>query len=314
MKILLTSTSFQDTPGKHQKLLYEQNFEIDTKRGPLKEKELLPIIDQYDGIICSDDEYTEAVIKEGAGGRLKVISKYGVGLDKIDLDAAKKYGIKVTNCPGVNQVSVAEHVIALMLIFYRNVHLEYNITKAGGWKRYVGHEVRGKTISILGMGSVGKETAKLSRALGLKVKAFDKYMDQDFAIENDIIVSNSVEELLDDADILSLHLPLNEETKGIVALELLESTRCMNLLVINTARAELIEFESIKQGIQKGLLCGYCTDVVDEEPMNPDNPLIDLEGVIITPHIGSRTFQSVERQGILAVQNLINTLSRRKNK
>ncbi|MGM0582631.1 MAG: phosphoglycerate dehydrogenase [Bacteroidota bacterium] len=308
MKILLTTTSFQDTPGKHHDLLEEQGFDIDKERGPLKEEELLPIIDKYDGVICSDDEYTEAVIRKGAESRLKIISKYGVGLDQIDLEAAEKYGVRVTNCPGVNQVSVAEHVLALTLSFYRNVHLEYNITRQGKWDRYVGHELRGKTIGILGLGSVGKETAKVTKALGLNVKAFDKFMDYDFAEELDIKVAETLEDLLDNIDILSLHLPLNDETKKIITLDLLKSASVKDLLIVNTARAELIEFDAIENGLQKGILTGYCTDVMDEEPMPSDHPLKDFDDVLITPHIGSRTYQSVERQGIMAVNNLIEYL------
>ncbi|WP_445665612.1 phosphoglycerate dehydrogenase [Fodinibius sp. AD559] len=305
MKILLTTTSFQDTPGKHHDLLDEQDFEIDKERGPLKEEELLPIIDQYDGVICSDDEYTEAVIRKGAESRLKIISKYGVGLDQIDLDAAEKYGVKVTNCPGVNQVSVAEHVLALTLSFYRNIHLEYNITKQGKWDRYVGDELRGKTIGILGLGSVGKETAKIMGALGLKAKAYDKFMDYDFAEEHDIEVAETLEELLDNIDILSLHLPLNDETRGMITLNLLKRTEVKDVLIVNTARAELIEFDAIEKGLQEGILAGYCTDVMDEEPMPSDHPLKDMDNVLITPHIGSRTYQSVERQGRMAINNLL---------
>ena len=113
MKILLTSTSFQDTPGPHHELLNSQGFTIDVLRGPLKEDVLLPIIANYDAVICGDDEYTEDVLYKGIKGKLKYISKYGVGLDKINLVAAKKMGISVTNCPGVNQISVAEHVWVL---------------------------------------------------------------------------------------------------------------------------------------------------------------------------------------------------------
>lgn len=313
MKILLTTTSFQDTPGKHQSLLYSQNFDIDKRRGPLKEKELLPIIDRYDGVICSDDEYTEKVIATGAKGKLKIISKYGVGLDQIDLSAAEKYGVEVTNCPGVNQVSVAEHVLALIFSFFRNIHLEYNITKAGKWKRLVGHEVRGKKMAVLGMGSVGKETAKISKSLGLSVKVYDKLIDRNFAEKNNIKIVESVEELLNGADILSLHLPLTEETDGIINLDLLNKCDIKDLLIINTARANLVEFDTIVEGLEKGLLIGYCTDVMDVEPMPPNHPLKELDNVIITPHIGSRTFQSVERQGMMAVENLLNFFANLRN-
>lgn len=117
MKILLTTTSFQDTPGKHHDLLSAQNWDIDYLRGPIEESVLLPIIHKYDGVICGDDEYTREVIKAGKEGNLKVLSKYGVGLDRIDLKAAKEFNIKVTNVPGINHVSVAEHVLALLFSF-----------------------------------------------------------------------------------------------------------------------------------------------------------------------------------------------------
>ncbi|GAL65304.1 D-3-phosphoglycerate dehydrogenase [Jejuia pallidilutea] len=163
MKVLLTTTSFQDTPGVHQDLLYSQGFKVDTLRGPILEEELLPIIQNYDAVICGDDEYTEAVIKKGVEGNLKFISKYGVGLDRIDLEAAKKYNVPVTNCPAVNQVSVSEHVLALLFTFERNIHLQYNSVQSGSWKRWIGHEIEGKTIGIIGLGAVGKELAKSRR-------------------------------------------------------------------------------------------------------------------------------------------------------
>jgi len=178
MKVLVTTTSFQDTPGRHQKLLYSQGFEIDTMRGPLLEAELLPIIQNYDAVICGDDEYSEGVIKKGVEGSLKFISKYGVGLDRIDLDAAKKFGVPVTNCPAVNQVSVSEHVLALLLTFERNIHLQHNSVQQGSWKRLVGNEIQGQTIGIIGLGSVGKELAIKASALGMKVLGFDLKKDK----------------------------------------------------------------------------------------------------------------------------------------
>ena len=131
---------------------------------------ILPIIDQYDAVICGDDEYTEAVILRGAQGSLKYISKYGVGLDKIELEVAKKYNIPVTNCPGINYTSVAEHVLALLFTFEKNVHLQYNSTRQGSWKRWVGHEISGKTIGIIGLGAIGKELTKKSLASSWRLR------------------------------------------------------------------------------------------------------------------------------------------------
>jgi D-3-phosphoglycerate dehydrogenase len=310
MKILLTSTSFQDTPGAHQDLLHSQGFEVDTVRGPIPEEELLPIIADYDAVICGDDEYTSTVIQKGKTGQLKYICKYGVGLDKIDLDAAKEYGIPVTNCPGVNQVSVAEHVFAMLLCFSRNVHLEHNITQAGGWFRHVGNEIHGKTLAIFGLGSVGKEVAKRGKCFGLKVKVFDKFLDKDFVKQYDLEVCHTVEELIQDSDIISMHAPLTPETKHTISKKRIEQYAKKGLIIINTARALLVEFAALESGLVDGTIGGYLTDVLEIEPMIENHPLTKLPNVIITPHIGSRTYQSVARQGSMAVQNLLDLIAK----
>jgi D-3-phosphoglycerate dehydrogenase / 2-oxoglutarate reductase len=308
MKILLTSTSFQDTPGIHQKKLYGAKLIVDTLRGPLKEEVLLPIIDKYDGIICGDDEITRNVIKKGIEGNLKIISKYGVGLDKIDLIAAKELKMPVTNCPGVNHITVAEHVIALLFSYYKNIHLEFNITKEGGWKRLVGHEVFGKKIGIAGLGKIGKEVAVRAKALGLIVSVYDPYPDTDFIESQNIILANDMEELVTDVDILSLNLPLTNKTKGIVNEELLlNASRA--LVIVNTSRALIIDQISLIKFLEEKKIKAYLTDVLEEEPMIRNHPLLTFDNVLITPHIGSRTYESVQRQGMMAVDNLFNELN-----
>lgn len=312
MKILLTSTSFQDTPGSHQDLLYSQGFTIETLRGPISESELLPVIAEYDAVICGDDDYTEAVIAKGRAGKLRSINKYGVGLDRIDLEAAKKYNIPVTNCPGVNQISVAEHVFALLLSFSRNVHLEYNITKAGGWKRYVGNEIYGKTIGILGLGAVGKEVAKRANLFGLKVKSLDPNIDTDFTDKWDITICKNIEELVKDTDIISLHTPLIPATQGIISTKLIKNTAQKGIIIINTARALLVEQDGLHWGLENGVIGGYLTDVMEIEPMPSNHWLKNMDNVIITPHIGSRTYQSVQRQGTMAVENMLRVMNKTK--
>lgn len=306
MKILLTSTSFQDTPGNHQELLNKQNFEIDKLRGPIPEKELLPIIQNYDAVICGDDEYTDDVIKKGVEGRLKYISKYGVGLDKIDLVAAKKYNVPVTNCPGVNQASVSEHVLALLFAFEKNVHLQYNSTKEGSWKRLTGNEIANKTMGVIGLGAVGKELAKKSIALGMKVIAFDINKDEEFLENNEEVnFVDSLEALYATADIISLHLPHTAKTERMINKEVIFDKLKRKPIIINTSRGKLVDSNAIIEGIDKGGIRGYLTDVLDQEPMIDTEILKGIDNVIITPHVGSRTFQSVERQGTMAVENLI---------
>lgn len=306
MKILLTTTSFQDTPGKHQELLFTQGYSIDTMRGPILEDELLPIIQNYDAVICGDDEYTEAVIKKGAEGKLKYISKYGVGLDRVDLLAAKKYNVTVTNCPAVNQVSVAEHVIGLLFTFEKNIHLQYNSVQKGSWKRWIGHEVHGKTIGIIGLGAVGIELAKKCDALGLRVIGYDLKKPENFLKKyTNINFTNSLELVYSKSDIISLHVPHTPLTEKIINKDVLFNKLKCKPVIINTARGKLVDSNAIISALRENKIRGYLTDVLANEPILENEELTNVDNIIITPHVGSRTYQSVEKQGLMAVNNLI---------
>lgn len=309
MKILLTTTSFQDTPGNHQDLLNEQKWDIDYLRGPVNERVLLPIIHKYDGIICGDDEYSREVLIAGKKGKLKVLSKYGVGLDRIDIEAAKELGIIVTNCPGVNQVSVAEHVLALLFTFEKNVHLQYNSTKEGSWRRWVGNEIQGRTIGVIGLGSVGKELVKKTLALGLNVIGFDLIKNEDFIAKfPEMKFTDDINSIYESSDIISLHIPHTLLSNKMINSDVIKNKLKKSPIIINTSRGMLIDVDDVIEGLSNGNIKGYLTDVLAQEPINVGEKLKGLENVIITPHVGSRTFQSVVRQGSMAVNNLIDNL------
>ena len=243
---------------------------------------------------------------KGKSGRLKYISKYGVGSDKVDLIAAKELGIPVTNCPGVNQISVAEHVLALLFSFEKNIHLQYQSTREGIWKRLTGNEIFGKTIGIIGLGAIGKELAKRSSALGLNVMTHDIVKDESFLNDhNKVLFVDDINQIYSGADIISLHIPHNTTTERIINTQVIEEKLKKNPIIINTSRGMLIDTEAMIAGLKKGKVRGYLTDVLITEPMTHDEKLKGLDNVIITPHIGSRTYQSVERQGLMAVKNLI---------
>ncbi len=304
MKILLTTTSFQDTPGKHHDMLSETGYIVERLRGPVKEDVLLPIIANYDGVICGDDEFTRKVLESGKRGKLKVISKYGVGLDKIDLTSAKELEIPVFNTPGVNHTTVAEHALALILTYLKNIHLEYNITKEGHWKRLIGTELYGKKIGILGLGKIGKELAKRLSVFGVALFTYDITYDDQVIQEFSIKKVDSIEELVLNVDILSIHMPLSSATKHCIGSKIIKEIQ-KNLIIVNTSRSLIIDPKSLIIGLKSNKISAYLTDVMDEEPMDNNHPLKDLPNVIITPHIGSRTYESVERQGSMAVNNLI---------
>lgn len=302
-RILLTTTSFQDNPGKHHEMLDQQGFEIVRARGPLPEEEMLKLVGDFDGIICGDDAYTRPVL-EKCLPRLRVLSKYGIGLDKIDLPAATDLKIPVTNCPGVNHTTVAEHAMALMLAMFRHVPEENNFVHQGNWKRLTGHEVMGKVLGIIGLGRIGKEVAKRARAFGMEVVAYDLVWDEDFAREYQISKRATPEEVLSVAEVLSMHMNLSDQTRGFLNTERLELLP-QGAYVVNTSRGALIDQQAVADAVKSGRLAGYAADVVEPEPIAPDNPLIGVPGIVLTPHIGSRTYESVVRQACMAVENLV---------
>ena len=306
MKILLTTTSFQDTPGKHHDLLNSQNWDIDYLRGPVDEDILLPIIHKYDGVICGDDEYTREVIKRGKKGKLRVLSKYGVGLDKVDLKAAEEFCVKVTNVPGINQVSVSEHVLALLFTFSKNIHLQYNSVQQGSWKRSVGFEIQGKTLGVIGLGAVGKELAKKASALGMNVLAYDIVEDQEFLEKfPEINFTSNVDDIYNKCDVISLHIPLNNHTQYFIDDIVITSKLKKQPIIINTARGKLVDSTAIINGINNKLIRGYLCDVLENEPIKDSEIMLGISNIIITPHVGSRTQENVQNQGIMSIENLI---------
>jgi len=308
MKILITSTSFQDTPGKHKDVIKNSGYEIDTLRGPVTKDVLLPIIHKYDGVICGDDEYTSEVLDLGRKGHLKVLSKYGIGLDKIDLVHAKKIGISVFNTPGVNSEAVAEHVFALLLSFEKNIIKENSIVQKNKWHRLIGRELFNKKIMVFGLGSVGKEVAKRATAFGMKVYGYDVLEDKTFTRNYKVNFINNYKEILNDIDYISLNAPLNNETRSIVNKDFLDLCK-KDLVLLNTARAELIDMNILIEHLNSEKIRGYLTDVLEKEPIIDNHPLLNRKNVLITPHIGSRNYETVVRQGLKSVDNIINFLN-----
>jgi phosphoglycerate dehydrogenase-like enzyme len=302
MKILLTTTSFQDTPGIHHEMLSAAGYEVVRERGPLSEARMLELAGGFDAYLCGDDALTRAVIARSLP-RLKVISKYGIGLDKIDVRAATELGVPVLFTPGVNHTTVAEHAFALMLAVARNLVAEANHTAAGRWTRITGRELCGKTLLIAGFGRIGKEVGVRAKAFGLEVLAFDTYWDEAFARAHGIGRVVKLDDALGRSDIITLHTSLTPETRHLINARNLPLVK-RGAMIINTARGELVELAPLVAALKEGRLLAYAADVLDQEPPAADYPLLSLPNVLITPHIGSRTFESVQRQASCAVENL----------
>jgi D-3-phosphoglycerate dehydrogenase len=310
-RILLSTTSYQDTPGEHHALLEAQDFDIHRERGPLPESRMLELAGDFDAFLCGDDEITKRVLDK-ALPRLRVISKYGIGLDKIDVAECTARKLPVLFTPGVNHTTVAEHTFCLLLALVRNLVDSANAVRAGQWKRVTGHEIWNKSMGIVGLGRIGQEVAKRALAFGMKVHALDPYWPEACAKENGVTRHETIETMLPEIDVLSLHANLSDSTRHLVNAERIKLCR-KDLIVINTSRAELVHMPDMIAALDAGTVGSYGTDVLDEEPPPADHPLLKHPKALITPHIGSRTYESVPRQAMRSTLNLVNWLKGEKD-
>ncbi|HRP04422.1 MAG TPA: NAD(P)-dependent oxidoreductase [Opitutaceae bacterium] len=251
-RVLLTTTSFQDTPGIHHDMLAKAGFDVVRERGPLPEKRMLELAGQFDAYLCGDDALTRAVIQKSLP-RLRVISKYGIGLDKIDVAAATDLKVPVLFTPGVNHTTVAEHCFALMLAAVRNLVVEANHVAAGRWTRITGN----------GFGRIGKEVAVRARAFGLKLIGYGNYWDEDFARWYDIQRVDTIDDALRQADIVSLHTKLTPQTRHLLNAKNLPLLR-KDAVIVNCARGEIIELSALVAALKSKHLLAYAADVLDQ--------------------------------------------------
>ena len=302
-RILLTTTSFQDTPGDHHRLLADTGWEIVRARGPLSEAQTLELVGDIDAFICGDDAITRKVL-EKARPRLKIISKYGIGVDKIDVKSATEFGLPVLFTPGVNHTTVAEHTFLLLLALEKNFIAAVDATRKGEWKRKTGHELLDKTIGIIGLGRIGKEVAIRARAFGMHPVGFDVYWDEAFARQHGVRRAATLDELFAASDYISLHTNLTPETRDMINARSIAKMK-KGVIILNCARGEIVHTADMVTALQSGQVAGYGADVLDQEPPPASHPLLKLPNCIITPHVASRTYESVVRQATTAVKNLI---------
>jgi phosphoglycerate dehydrogenase-like enzyme len=268
---------------------------------------MLELAGGFDAFLCGDDVISRAVMAKSLP-RLKVISKYGIGLDKIDVAAATDLGLPVLFTPGVNHTTVAEHTFALMLASLRHLVAEANYVAAGKWTRVTGSDLAGKTLGIVGTGRIAREVAIRAKGFGVHLLGFGHHWDADFAQSVGIERVAAFNDLLARADIITLHTAFTPATRHLINAGNFPLIK-PGALIVNTARGELIELGPLVAALKSGHLSAYAADVLDEEPPRPNHPLLGLPNVIITPHIGSRTHESVQRQASCAVENLTRFLA-----
>lgn len=268
-----------------------------------REQELMELLPSMDAIITGTDALTAAVI--AASPRLKTIVKHGVGLETIDLDAARSHGVIVSATPASIHDSVADLTLALILALARKIvpaHLEMRV---GGWKPFFGIELMDKTLGLVGLGRIGKAVCMRAQGFGMAVIAADPYPDLAFAEVHHVRIV-SLDELLATADVVSLHVPAEMVKRTLIGETELARMK-PSALLINTARGQLVDEEALAEALRNGRIAGAGLDVfVHEPPIG--SPLLTLDNVVLTPHIGGRTLDGQRRMGEMAIENCLRAL------
>ncbi|MFB1066355.1 NAD(P)-dependent oxidoreductase [Natrinema sp. H-ect4] len=271
----------------------------------LTKSELLDIIDRYDGVLAGDDEFTRRVISEAS--KLKVISKWGIGIDAIDTEAAENHRVTIYNTPGVFNDEVADVVIGYAIMLTRRLHHIDQAVRRGEWRCPRGTSLAGKTFGIIGIGDIGSTVARRTHALGMDVVGTDIEPLPDELVEATGIERVEQNELLDRSDVVSLNCALTEETRGMISSNELQRIGEDGYL-INTARGELVDQDALVSALQEGNLGGVALDVFEEEPLPAEDPLTEFDSAILGSHNAQNTHEAVERVNDRAVENLISGL------
>lgn len=304
-KVVVTPRSFGATSTQPLEVLQQKGYEVvrNTLGRPLKAGELIELAAGADALLVGIDEVSGEVIRSLPG--LKVISKYGVGVDNIDLESAAKCGVPVTNTPEVNTQAVADLTLGLILSVARQLTTADYSVKNGEWKRFMGTSLYGKTVGILGTGKIGRAVAQRLQGFNTEILLYDVAQDSGFAAQ----VNGKYAELAEiykQADYICIHLPLLPSTKGLIGeteLQLMKS----NAIIINTARGGIIDEEALVKALRQKWIRGAALDAFSIEPPQ-DKELLELDNIVLTPHIGAYTDEAVLNMGLVAAHNMIDVL------
>ena len=282
--------------------LLRDRFDVDVQTNG----ELADSIGDYDAIVIRSATKLTADVIERAD-RLKVIGRAGVGVDNVDVEAATRRGIVVANAPESTVISAAEHSIGLLVALARNIPQAHAALKDGRWERsrWGGIELAGKTLGVLGFGRIGQQVARRAVGLGMRVVAYDPFVAKERYRELGIERAETIEAALEDAEFVTLHLPLGPETRGIVGRELLARMR-EGARLVNAARGELVDEEALLDALRSGRLAGAALDVFSSEPYS--GPLLELENVVVTPHLAASTEEAQDRAGVIVAEQVVAAL------
>jgi D-3-phosphoglycerate dehydrogenase / 2-oxoglutarate reductase len=299
--VVATARGYCAVDGPHQAMLRDAGFELvlAPPAAPLDAPALAALAADADALLLGLDRCDARVF--AAAPRLKVVARYGVGVDMVDLDAAVRHGVTVTNTPGANTTAVAELTLGLILALARDLSGASAVVRSGGWTRRSGWELSGRTLGLVGLGRIGREVAVRARAFGMQVVAADPYAPDVEGVER-----VPLDALWGAADVISLHVGLSDETRHVVDEAALARMR-PHAVLVNTARGGLVDEGALARALRAGTIAGAAADSFEREPP-VDSPLLDLPTFLATPHLGAATGEAARRMGLAAARNVIAVL------
>ncbi|WP_284645489.1 phosphoglycerate dehydrogenase [Paenibacillus silviterrae] len=306
-KVLVTATNYSILCTEAKELLESHGVQIvENKVGrPHTFDELKELVQDIDGVVAGVDTWNEDVFK--LAPRLKAIARFGVGVDNIDLAKAQEYGIKVTNVPAGNANAVAELTVGLILSVMRNIPTLHQSARRGYWDRYVGAELIGKTVGLLGFGNIAQMVAKKLQGFDVRIIAYDKYPNADKVRELGIEMVEC-DEVLQQSDIVSMHLPSLPETYHMMSGKQFAMMK-KSAYFVNTARGALVDEKALHHALHNRIIAGAAIDVYEKEPVSADNPLFQLGNLVSTPHTAAETFETYHKVGLVTAQALLDVFA-----
>lgn len=303
-RIISTSPSFGKFVSEPIDFLHENGCDLSLLPDLKTEEDIVNSIHDVDALLVGFEPVTPNVI--AAGSKLKVVAKHGVGVDNIDVAAATEAGIVVINAPGANSTAVAELTFGLFLALARSIPLADQMVRNKQWSRIVGTELSGKNLGIIGLGQIGEKLAMKATAFGMKVIAFDAFRNFDDPALAGIELTE-LEQVLQKADFLSLHVPLNSKTKGMIGVKELNRMK-KSAFLVNNSRGGIVDEKALYEALRDKQIQGAALDVFEIEPPL-GNPLLGLDNVISTPHMAGYTTEALNETGMVCAKGIFNILS-----
>ena len=307
-RVLITARAFWDHGTYAEATLKDNGIEVvyTPTPGPLPEATLLPLLEGFDAVIASSDGYTAQVF--ASNPKLQIVSRWGVGIDSIDLKAATDAGALITNCPGSMTDPVADYTFALLLSLARKIPEGDAMIRKGGWGELTGVLVCGKTLGLVGLGQIGQGVARRAGGFGMRILAYDPPLQANkSALPPELanVEFVTLEELFAQSDFVSLHAPNVPETRNLVNAERLAQMKPSAYLV-NTARGALVDETALRTALEAGQIAGAALDVYAKEPLAPDHPLRNAPRCVLTPHNAFNARETALATSMQTVQNVLN--------